>query len=175
MVTVWARILNLLPGARLMLGNVNDAATEARIADMFDRAEVSANRLVLLPKMTLADYLATHHQIDLALDTYPYGGGTTTSHSLWMGVPVVTLAGATSASRQGAAMLAGVGLEEFVTTSEDEYVSRTAQLAQDLPGLSSVRQGLRLRLESVPATDAVGLTRSLEQAYATIWQKYCQA
>jgi predicted O-linked N-acetylglucosamine transferase (SPINDLY family) len=172
-VAVWARILKALPTARLMLGNVTDDAAATRLRGLFADAGVEAGQLTLLPKLPLPEYLALHQQIDLALDPWPYGGGTTTNHSLWMGVPVITLSGESTASRQGAAVLTAIGLTGLIARNEEDYESRVLELAGDLPRLNNIRQGLRARMAAAPGPDAAGLTRSLEQAYATIWQTWC--
>ena len=167
-VSLWACILEALPGARLMLGNVSEPAVASRVQAMFAQAGVAAERLLLRPKLELNEYLALHHQIDLALDPFPFGGGVTTSHSLWMGVPVVTLAGNTTVSRQGASILSAAGLPEFIATSEDDYVNCVLALAQDLPRLNAIRQGLRRHC----LPDAAGVARHLEALYATMWADY---
>jgi predicted O-linked N-acetylglucosamine transferase (SPINDLY family) len=171
-VELWARILNALPHARLMLGSVTDSGTRQRVIDQFGQAGVAADRLILQPRMSLNDYLALHHQIDLALDPFPYNGGTTTMHALWMGVSVVALAGEHVVSRCGVSLLSRVGLNEFITHSEDEYFQRAVQMAQDLPSLDRIRQSLRERMSTSnygPQT----ITHHLEAAYREIWRKWC--
>lgn len=172
-IRLWARILVALPHARLMLGNATDEQTRQKLIDMFAQESIGAERLVLHPTMPLGDYLALHHQIDLALDTFPYNGGTSTCHSLWMGVPVITLAGNNSAARVGVAVMAGVGLTEFVTTSTDEYFERALAFANDLPGLDRVRQSLRERMAAQSIANPLHLTRHLEEAFRNIWGKWC--
>jgi len=169
-VNLWSRILQELPNARLMLGNVTEAAVATRLQAMFALAGIAPERLLLQPKQLMQDYLALHHQIDLALDPFPFGGGVTTSHSLWMGVPVVTLAGNTTVSRQGASILSAAGLPEFIAGSEDDYVRCVREMAQDLPRLNAIRQGLRAH----HCADAANLTRHLEAAYARMWQTWCK-
>jgi len=169
-VNLWSRILQELPNARLMLGNVTEAAVATRLQAMFALAGIAPERLLLQPKQLMQDYLALHHQIDLALDPFPFGGGVTTSHSLWMGVPVVTLAGNTTVSRQGASILSAAGLPEFIAGSEDDYVRCVREMAQDLPRLNAIRQGLRAH----HCADAANLTRHLEAAYACMWQTWCK-
>jgi len=120
----------------------------------------------------MADYLALHHQIDLALDPFPYNGGTTTMHSLWMGVPVVSLAGDHAVSRLSAAHLSRVGLPQFIAHSEDEYLQCVLNAAQDLPALDNVRQTLRTRMTAVTCSPAT-ITRHLEAAYRQMWQTWC--
>lgn len=173
-VDLWARILHALPHARLMLGNVTDSGTRERVIDQFGQAGVAANRLILQPRMSLNDYLALHHQIDLALDPFPYNGGTTTVHALWMGVPVVTLAGEHMVSRCAVPLLSRVGLDEFITHNEEDYFQRAVRMAQDLPGLDRIRQSLRERM-STSNHGSQTVTRHLEAAYREMWRKWCTA
>jgi predicted O-linked N-acetylglucosamine transferase (SPINDLY family) len=171
-VKLWARILHALPQARLMLGNVTDVQTAQRLTQMFGQAGVAPERLMLQPRVPVPEYLALHHTIDLALDPFPYNGGTTTMHSLWMGVPVITLAGGHAVSRLCAAHLSRVGLPEFITHSEDEYLQCAIRFANDLPALNEVRQSLRQRM-SAPECQAATITRQLEAAYREMWRAWC--
>jgi predicted O-linked N-acetylglucosamine transferase (SPINDLY family) len=173
-IALWARILHALPQARLMLGNVTDSGIRERLIGLFAQAGVGAQRLILQPKVPMVEYLALHHQIDLALDPFPFNGGTTTMHSLWMGVPVITLAGDHAVSRLCAAHLSRVGLDEFITHSEDEYLQCAVKFANDLPALNAVRQSLRARLDS-PECQSATITRQLEAAYRDMWQKWCSS
>ena len=173
-VDLWARILAALPHAKLMLGNITDSGIRQRVIERFGQAGVEADRLILQPRMSFSDYLALHHQIDLALDPFPYNGGTTTMHSLWMGVPVITLAGEHMVSRCAVPLLSRVGLSDFITHNEEDYFQRAIQLAQDLPGLDRIRQSIRERMSASnygPHT----VTRHLETAYREMWRKWCAA
>jgi len=169
---LWARLLTALPQARLMLGNVTEPAIRQRLIEQFGKAGIPAQRLLLQPRMPLADYLALHHRIDLALDPFPYNGGTTTIHSLWMGVPVITLVGEHTVSRAGVALLSRVGLSEFVTGSAEEYLQRAIEVARDLPGLNRIRQSLRERMTGTNCAPG-SVTRHLEAAYRDMWRKWC--
>lgn len=171
-VNLWSKILTALPHARLMLGNVTDEGIERRVIDMFAQAGIAAKRLILKPKVSLLDYLEFHHEIDVALDPFPYNGGTTSMHSLWMGVPVLTLTGVHTVSRVGVAVLSRAGLQEFIAHSEDEYLQRALSIAQDLPGLNRIRQSLRGRMSSADS-DPTNITRHLETAYRVMWRKWC--
>jgi predicted O-linked N-acetylglucosamine transferase (SPINDLY family) len=173
-INLWARILHALPQARLMLGNMTESGLRQHVTDIFGQAGIGPERLILQPRVSVTDYLAIHHQIDLALDPFPYNGGTTTMHSLWMGVPVITLAGDHAVSRLCAAHLSRVGLDEFITHTEDEYLQRTIQFANDLPALNQVRQSLRARM-SAPECQPATITRHLEAAYREMWQKWCNS
>jgi predicted O-linked N-acetylglucosamine transferase (SPINDLY family) len=170
-ISLWVRILQALPQARLMLGNVTDSGIQQRLTDLFGEAGIVPERLMLQPRVSVPEYLALHGQIDLALDPFPYNGGTTTMHSLWMGVPVITLAGNHAVSRLCAAHLSRVGLDEFITHSEDEYLQCAVKFANDLPALNQVRQSLRQRM-SASACDPAAITRQLEAAYRDMWRAW---
>ena len=172
-VHLWSRILMALPHAKLMLGNATGPQSKQHLIAMFARENIAADRLIIHPKMSLANYLKLHHQIDLALDTFPYNGGTTTLHSLSMGVPVVALAGDTPISRAGVAILLGAGIPEFRTYSEEEYAQRVIEVAQDLPKLNQIRQSLRERAAALFTASPEQVTRPLEEAYRTVWKKWC--
>ncbi|MBE0475167.1 glycosyltransferase family 41 protein [Rhodoferax sp.] len=171
-VHLWARILHALPQARLMLGNVTDSGIRDRLTSLFGKAGIGPERLWLQARVSVPDYLALHHQIDMALDPFPYSGGTTTMHSLWMGVPVITLAGDHAVSRLCAAHLSRVGLPEFITHSQDDYVQCAVKFANDLPALDAVRQSLRERMNA-PQCQPAAITRQLEAAYRDMWHNWC--
>ncbi len=171
---LWGRLLAALPGSRLMLGNVSDEEIEQRLLSLFEQAGVRKEQLILQPRMPIQDYLALHHQIDLGLDPFPYAGGTTTMHALWMGVPVVSLQGESTVSRCGSAIMSRVGLADFVTQTEEAYFQRVLALANDLPGLAALRQTLRGRMLNAN-NDANMLARELEASYRQMWRTWCEA
>jgi len=171
-IALWARILSALPQARLMLGNVTDAEIAQRLTSQFAQNGIAPERLILHPQMPTADYLALHQRIDLGLDPFPYNGGTTTMHSLWMGVPVITLAGQQAIARFGVSLMSRVDLPEFICQTEDEYVQCAIRFANDLPALNAVRQSLRARM-SAPEWAPANITRHLEAAYRELWRKWC--
>jgi len=113
-----------------------------------------------------------YNEIDVALDTFPYGGGTTTCESLWMGVPVITLPGDTMVSRGTAMLLTRVGVPEFVARTPGEYVAVARHWASSLEQLAALRDGLRERMRGT-LCDAAGFTRSLEDAYREMWRRWC--
>jgi len=171
-IALWSRILHALPQARLMLGNASEYNARKRLIDLFAQHQISPERLALQPRVPTAQYLALHHQIDLALDPFPYNGGTTTMHSLWMGVPVVTLAGDHAVSRLCAAHLSRVGLTQFISHTEDEYLQCVVRAVADLPSLNVIRQGLRARMMAADVSPAT-ITRQLEDAYRQMWRTWC--
>jgi protein O-GlcNAc transferase len=171
--TVWARLLAELPSAQLMLGNVKTPGIRRDMLQRLAEAGIDQDRVILQPRLATRDYLELHHGIDLALDPFPFGGGTTTMHSLWMGVPVLTLAGDQVVSRCGASALARVGLQDFITYDEDEYVERAIDICSDLPALDQLRQSLRGRMSQANC-DAKTITRQLEAAFRKMWIDWCK-
>jgi len=111
--------------------------------------------------------------VDIALDTFPYHGTTTTCEALWTGVPVVTLAGQAHASRVGVSLLTNVGLPELVAYSGDEYVKIASELAADLPRLALLRATLRGKMERSMLMDAPHFARQIETAYRDMWRAWC--
>jgi predicted O-linked N-acetylglucosamine transferase (SPINDLY family) len=167
-VAAWASILARVPGSRLLLKAkiFGDAATAAWHRDRFAAAGLSADRIDLVGHIEARDgHLAAYGRIDVALDPFPYNGTTTTCEALWMGVPVVTLAGDRHAGRVGASLLHRVGLDEFVADDLAGYQAIAAGLA-DLPRLAALRAGMRDRLAASPLLDGAGFARSVEAALA---------
>jgi protein O-GlcNAc transferase len=169
---LWAGILGHIPGARLMLGSATPALV-ARLSTQFQQHGIDTNRLIFQPKVGLVDYLALHHQIDLALDTFPYNGGTTTFHSLWMGVPIIALEGDTTLSKVGTAIMHGMGLSNFCADTHERYVECAVHFARHPEELAAVRRALREKLGKVTDYLAVEVTASLESAIQSCWQTYC--
>ncbi len=172
-ISLWSRVLVEVPGSRLVLLAPGIEEFQDRVSAAFAAKGVQAGRIEFQGRLPFDRYLALHEEIDVNLDAFPYTGGTTTCHSLWMGVPVVTLAGETVASRGGASALATVGLGELVARSEDEYVAIAARLASDRAQLERLRSSLRARVASSPLSDAARFTRDLEAAYRTMWRRWC--
>jgi len=170
--TLWARILAALPGSRMLVkapGLRNPSAQRA-LLEAFAAHGVAAERIDLEGLVpSPSGHLERYGTVDIALDTYPYHGTTTTCEALWMGLPVITLAGPTHVSRVGASLLAQVGLEELVARTPDEYVAKAVALGSDVPRIRTLRQGMRARLRSSPLLDAAGFARDLEQAYRRMW------
>jgi predicted O-linked N-acetylglucosamine transferase (SPINDLY family) len=135
---------------------------------------VDGSRIKSIDYQSFENYLATYHQIDIGLDPIPFTGGSTTCDALWMGVPVVSLAGRTAVSRGGLSLLSNVGLPELVAGSEDDYVRIAAELAEDWPRLALMRQALRARLKASPIMDPTRFARDIETAFREMWRIWCQ-
>jgi protein O-GlcNAc transferase len=168
----WSRLLAALPEARLLLharaGSHRDA-----VRAFFVRRQVASERVTFLDLVPLPRYFSTYESFDIALDPFPYGGGTTTCDALWMGVPVVSLAGQTAVGRAGLSILSNVGLAELVAHDADKYVRLALDLAQDVRRLRELRAGLRDRLRASPLLNASSFARNVEAAYRVMWQRWC--
>jgi protein O-GlcNAc transferase len=147
--------------------------TLAAIDALESRHGIARDRVIFAPRAARGDYLAGYHTCDIALDSFPYNGHTTTCDALWMGVPVVSLVGRTHVSRAGLSVLSAAGLRELTTRTGEEYVRAAVGLASDLPKLVALRQGLRRRVECSPLRDGVSLARRVEQAYQNLWRQWC--
>lgn len=175
-VAAWCRILAALPESRFVLKAppLADAETKAHFAQLFEANGIGADRVEMLgylPKA--ADHLALYNRIDLALDTFPYNGATTTCEALWMGVPVVSFAGASHVARVGLSLLSNLGLGELVARDLDGYVDLALALARAPERLAALRAGLRARMAAAPLLDGPGFTGELESAYREMWRQWC--
>lgn len=173
---LWARILQAVPGSRLLLKSkaLADAWIRDRLIARFAELGIGAERLELIGRQAeRASHLELYNRIDIGLDTYPYNGVTTTCEALWMGVPVLSLTGLTQASRQGLTLLKAVGLEGLSCADEDSLVAKARQLSGDPSGLAALRAGLRERMAASPLVDGPNFTRHLEHAYRQAWRAWC--
>lgn len=173
-IALWSRILLARPSARMLLAPFADEAACAAMRRRFAAHGVAAGRLSFSPRLNIPDYLALHLQVDLVLDAFPYGGGTTSAHALTMGVPVLTLAGDTMRSRQTAALLHPAGLGRFVTESEADYVAAALDWSGRWQELDAIRVTLREYMHHPPPrlTPAT-ITRQVQQALRVMWRRWC--
>ncbi len=173
--SAWARILAALPGARLLLLNrqMHYPAARTRLADRLHRCGIAPGWLTMVGHLPRDDYLKAYADVDIILDTFPYPGATTTCEALWMGVPTLTLAGDTLVSRQGASLLACIGLDDWIATDVDDYVARALSRAADVDGLARLRSALRPKMRASPLVDAPRFARNLEVALEAMWSKAC--
>jgi len=168
---LWAELLRRLPGARLQVMAMPDEDSAARIRRALERGGVDPARVRTLPRLAREHYWRQYGEVDIALDPFPYTGGATSCESLWMGVPVVTLAGDFGFARSGATILANAGLGELVAADAAQYLDIAARLARDLPALAALRAGMRARLATAPLFDAGRFVAALEQCYREVWRR----
>lgn len=168
---LWAAILQNVPASRLYLKNpvMGENGPQQRLIAFFEKLGISADRLQFSPfAPAYEDHLACYQQVDIALDTFPYHGTTTTCEALWMGVPVVTLAGNSHLSRVGVSLLHTVGLDDLVADSPDQYLAIAERLARDKQRLQQLRTGLRDRLTNSSLMAHAIFTRQLEAAFTSM-------
>ncbi|HEY4971107.1 MAG TPA: tetratricopeptide repeat protein [Steroidobacteraceae bacterium] len=170
---LWAPLLRALPDSRMIVAGISVNDQRDKLIGGFAARGVTRERLTLYPRRTMEEYLALHHQVDICLDTTPYTGGTTTNHALWMGVPTLTLAGKTPASRQGAANLGHVGLQGFTVATHGEFFDRGMYWAAHLAELAAVRAGLRESWQASPLRDPEFIASGLERALRQMWRRWC--
>jgi len=168
--SVWGEILRQVPKSLLVL-HCRPGAHRRRVEDFMKSRGVDADRLRFVDFLPTAQYLEQYQQIDIALDPFPYPGGTTTCDAVWMGVPVVTLAGQTALSRGGLSILSNVGRPELAARTKDQYVQIATGLASDLKALTEIRHRLRPMMQASPLLDAPQFARDIEQAYRWMWSQ----
>lgn len=170
---VWTALLGRVPEARLVL-HARAGSHRERVLESLRGGGVSETRVTFVGRQPLEAYLQTYRDIDVALDPFPFAGGTTTCDALWMGVPVVSLSGATAVSRAGLSLLSHAGLGHLVARNEAQYLEIAAALIRDPDALGALRRELRARLEASPVMDAPRFARSLEAAFRGMWHTWCE-
>ncbi len=171
-IAAWAAILNAVPDACLLLKSVMSGApeTRARIAAEFAAHGVEDGRLQFADWIAQEDQpMMLYHDVDIALDPFPYNGTTTTFEALWMGVPVISMAGVRHAGRVGCMILTRIGCTDLIANSTDEYVAKAAALAMDADKLADLRCNLRARLAGSSLMDERRFANELEAAYRRLW------
>jgi predicted O-linked N-acetylglucosamine transferase (SPINDLY family) len=168
LLSAWSRILNAIPDSRIKLkyAFLADDATRTIIQKRLMRQGIDPERVEMRGfTETKREHLELYGQCHIALDTYPYHGTTTTCEALWMGVPVVTVAGKSHVSRVGVSILRVLGLSGFATSTFDDYVNVAVELARDRKRLNIMRQSLRTRMESSALVDCRGFVTDMESAF----------
>ena len=174
---LWIRLLCALPAARLRFKAAifSDQYEIARFTSLFAAGGIDSNRLDFAPlSPRLEQMLAEFALADIALDPITYNGATTTCLALWMGLPVVSLAGEGYASRMGASLLKALGRPDWIASSEDEYIAIARRLADDRTLLQRLRAGLRQQMQASAVMDGAGFTRKLEFLYRQAWREWCR-
>lgn len=174
---IWAQLLAALPASRLLLkaASFSDAAVRERFHQHFEQRGIDSGRIDLRGfEIDMQNHLALYNEIDIALDTFPYNGTTTTCEAMYMGVPVITLAGEAHAARVGASLLHALDLEHLVATNPEAFVAIAKRLAANSADLAALRQNLRQRMANSPLMDNAGLARVIESAYRQAWQEACR-
>jgi protein O-GlcNAc transferase len=175
--SLWAKILKELPDSRLLLKgkSFRDKTTCQYAIDMFMQRDIAAERVILQPPDASPRHLEAYNLVDIGLDTFPFNGAATTCEALWMGVPVITIAGTAYHSSVGTSLLSNVGLKDLIASTHDEYIRLAVNLSNDIERLKILRSSLRDKMAHSPLTDAKRFTINLENRYREIWKTWCQS
>lgn len=182
MVVRWARVLQRVPYSRLLFAGINSQRKRQAIRSLMAQEGIDGGRLEFSPRADLEDYFKLIASVDIALDCFPYGGGTTTFDCLWMGVPVVTATGDIPASRSAASILSHfgaasimshLGLTDWVAPSIDDYVETAVARTLDVDPIARLREVLRARMLASPLMDEAGFAKDMGAVYLAMWSAYC--
>lgn len=166
---LWARVMAEVPGSRLVLKapTFMDAAARVVFANRLKALGVDLDRVEFRAPVSEAETMAEYEDIDIALDPVPYNGDVSTLQAMWMGVPVLTKCGQTFASRMSASAMQAAGMSDWIAEDDQAYIAIAKKMASDRLALLVLKQGMRARLQSLPAWNAVTHTRAVEAAWMT--------
>ena len=163
-IELWGGVMQKVSNSRLLI-HAAPGSQRRRVLERLQKFGVAADRIAFFDTSDWQTYMRAYSAVDIALDPIPYSGGVTTCDALWMGVPVITLAGQTAVGRAGASILSNIGLPEFVATTAPQYIQIATDLAGNRARLATLRREIRARMQSSPLMDAAGFARDIESAY----------
>jgi protein O-GlcNAc transferase len=170
--TAWMQLLDRVPNSRLVI-HCYEGSHRQKLLEPFINEGIGPERIEFVGFLPIRQYFEQYNRIDIALDPFPYCGGTTTCESLWMGAPVVTVLGQTAVGRAGYSILSNIGLGALVARDVEQYLGLAEELAGYLSRLSELRGSLRSSMQSSPLMDAPRFARDIENAYRTMWRRRC--
>jgi len=173
---LWAEVLKANSDSRFLLkfGEGVDRQIKEYYFQQFEQLEISQERVAIYGWKPHVEHFKLYGEVDIALDTYPFSGGITTSEGLWMGVPVISLVGRCVVSRFGLVILSYLGLEFFAASTPKEYVAKATALAGNPEALGKIRASIRERMATSTFFDANGLAHRVETAYRKMWHRWCR-
>jgi tetratricopeptide (TPR) repeat protein len=169
----WAHILHAAPRSKMLIANMDGQPMMDDFISRFEQLGISEERLLLRPRAEKGSYMLMHHEVDMMLDTFPYGGGTTINHACWMGVPSLTIKGKTAVGRYGTMINSQLDLREFIAGSIDEYVKSASVWAQKFNELAGIRRSLRARMCDSGMSGNGGAGHYLEKGIYAAWKRWC--
>ena len=172
-IALWSQLLHAVPNSRMVIGSMPSDGSRGKFNEWFAENGIASERVDYLQRASVPVYLQQHHHVDICLDSFPFSGLTTVLHSLWMGVPTLTLPGQTVPGRSGLTAMSHVGLESYVATDKQDYVRRGAALASDLPALAALRSDLRARCQQSPMFHPEVIAESATRAMRIMWRRWC--
>lgn len=172
-ISLWSQLLRAVPAARMVLGALPADDSVGTLTGWFAEEGIARDRLDFHARCSMSAYLELYRHVDLCLDTFPYTGGTTTFHALWMGVPTLTLAGRTVPGRIGAGTLGQFRLAAFVARDAEDFVRKGISWANDTSALARLRAGSRQRFEQSLIGQPALVAAGVERALRTMWRRWC--
>lgn len=171
-IALWSMLLSAVPDARMVLVGI-PLDIQAALTQNFFRHGIQAHQLKFYPRSNMQDYLLLHHQVDICLDTFPYGGGTTTLHASWMAVPTLTWAGETPPGRSGASLMNHLGLTKFIAKSIEDFVAKGIYWSKNIAELATLRLEMRARFNASAIGQPERFANSFEAILRTMWLRWC--
>ncbi len=172
-IETWTQVMQAVPQSRFII-HALEGSHRQRMSEQFQSRGIDPQRLRFLGRIPFLEFLRIHHEIDIALDSFPYNGGTTTCDAMWMGVPVITLAGPTAFGRSGVSLLRNVGLPDLIAESPQQLVQIAHNLAGDVQRLVDLRQTMRDRMRASVLMDSHRFAGNVESAYRRMWEDWCR-
>jgi predicted O-linked N-acetylglucosamine transferase (SPINDLY family) len=174
-VLLWSQLLSAVPDSRMVVGGMPLGGDLSEIKEWFSQGGVEPSRLTFHRRSGMFEYLKLHQQVDVCLDTFPYGGGTTTCHALSMGVPTLTLAGSTPAAVSSRSILSHAGIKNlFVAADQQEFLNKGQWCTLHVDEISALRSELRSRFQRSNMMQPKVVAAGLEKAVRFAWQRWCQ-
>ncbi|CAD6540145.1 O-linked N-acetylglucosamine transferase family protein [Paraburkholderia metrosideri] len=172
-IALWSRLMHAVPNSRMLIGAMPGDGSLGDLVEWFAEEGIARERLDFRSRASVPVYLQQHYHVDICLDTFPFSGLTTALHSLWMGVPTLTLPGKTVPGRSGLTAMSHAGLDMFITTDKDDFVRRGVALTSDIPALAALRAGMRERCERSPMFRPAQIAESVSEALRAMWRRWC--
>jgi len=176
-IRLWCEILRQIPQAELVLkcNTFGEAKTKEFVLGNLAKYGIAEDRVRLLGFIPSSlGHMSSYNFMDVGLDTFPYNGTTTSCEALWMGVPFITMEGDRHCSRVGMTILKAIGLEDWITKSDEEYVAKAVEVANNRDQLMEIKRTLRKRMQNSPLCDKVGFARKFEAALREMWKSWCE-
>ena len=173
-IALWAQLLRAIPTSHLLLYGTKKGMPNP-IVQWFENEGIAKDRVSYYPNGSTENYFSTYHEVDICLDPFPYGGGTTTKDALMMGVPTLTLPGATPVSRMGAAILSAVKLTDFIATDKEDFIKKGVAWSGKISELANLRAGLRDHCAAIPNQHPEQIAASIVRACRIMWQRWCDS
>ncbi len=174
-VALWAKVLAAVPGSRLYLRckQLKDTGVAEKTLERFQTHGIAPERITLESRhSSRSDYFSSFHQVDIALDPFPYQGVTTSCEALWMGLPILILRGDRMNFHNGESIVNTVGLPCWIADTQDDYVAKAVAFSEDLDALATLRAGLRDQLMTSPLCNAQRFAENLEGALQGMWRRW---